>query len=303
MDPQDAADDNATMHRGITLLEVLIACGLLVVGLSTVASLLPASGQRLAQANLEDRAAMLVTNALAEVTNRRLVAAACFPTPAAATSGRTLAFGSVLDRLASFGEVAPGRRADSIFAALSDEGRSRCGSPRTFLLEDELSFSSPSLSMPPANRFTEDDFGLGPRLMKQRMCWGATLTPKAFPVKAGGIARLTIAVFKKAGEILPLTLTRREGFFDVDASSISEAQLRPCTWLLALGSSGTQPPEWFQLMSSWTTPSSPANRLHLIFRDQPGFEALTGANRSDATAYVILFEGLVRVDECLVPIR
>jgi Tfp pilus assembly protein PilV len=65
-------------RAGVTLLEVLVACGILVVGLASVASILPAAGTRLAQATLEDRAGTAAANAYADIVNRGLVAADIF---------------------------------------------------------------------------------------------------------------------------------------------------------------------------------------------------------------------------------
>jgi len=52
---------------GTTLLEVLVACGILVIGLASVAALLPAAGSVMADAARLDRAANLATNAVADL--------------------------------------------------------------------------------------------------------------------------------------------------------------------------------------------------------------------------------------------
>jgi hypothetical protein len=301
MRPQDAAESDPALRRGITLLEVLIACGLLVVGLSTVASILPAAGSRLAQASLEDRAVVMASNGLAEITNRELAAVECFPAGVGSgtSPGRTLAIGAVLGQLPTYGELSVGRNASGFFSELSNEGRTRCGSPRTFLLEDEIAFEPSSVAPTPTNVFTADALGLGPRQTRQRMCWGATLTPRVFPPQPGSMAVLTIAVFKRAGDGLPLTLKRTSGFYAVDPAPTGQL-LRACTWLLALGRDATTPPRWFQVMSAWTPTASNGSTVHLVLKDQEGFAEVTGATAPDSTATVIAFEGLVRVDECLV---
>ena len=51
---------------GITLMEVLIAIGILAVGLSSVAALLPAGGSQAKKAVMADRASSLAANALAD---------------------------------------------------------------------------------------------------------------------------------------------------------------------------------------------------------------------------------------------
>ncbi len=63
---------------GITLLEVLIACGILVVGLASVAALLPAAASVFAEATAVDRGGSLAANAAADLQFRETVAAADF---------------------------------------------------------------------------------------------------------------------------------------------------------------------------------------------------------------------------------
>ena len=53
-------------RNGITLMEVLIAIGILAVGLSSVAALLPAAGSQAKKAVIADRAASMAENALAD---------------------------------------------------------------------------------------------------------------------------------------------------------------------------------------------------------------------------------------------
>ena len=306
--------NNPAPRSGITLLEVLIACGLLVIGLSTMAALLPASSARLAQASLADRAGVLASNALADSANRCLVAVDTFPTVSSTNplAGRTLAIGSLLGQLPGFGVLPSGRDANEYFTAASDEGLKRCGSPRTFLLEDELLYGPPpSIADPPSNAFTIDGDGSpGPRQVREGVCWGATLTPKSFPPAAGGVALLSIAVFKRNGQMtsgemkvgLPVSVTRTGGFYEADVLA-SGSLLRPCTWVLAIPSSPSTAPRWFQVMSSWTFEPPAAQTTRLIFRNQQDFESVTGTGSTGSKATVFAFEGLVRVDEHLVTLN
>ena len=55
-----------TSRRGVTLLEVLIAIGILAVGLTSVVSLVPAGRSQAARAVVLDRAGVLAANALAD---------------------------------------------------------------------------------------------------------------------------------------------------------------------------------------------------------------------------------------------
>ncbi|MBU6309502.1 MAG: hypothetical protein KJS77_07140 [Planctomycetes bacterium] len=301
-------------RRGITLLEVLIACGLLVIGLSTMAALLPASSARLAQASLADRAGVLASNALADSINRGLVAAENFPTASAMNPlpGRTLAIGSLVGQLPGFGVLPSGRKADEYFTVPSEEGRRRCGSPRTFLLEDEVQYGpSPSVASAPSNAFsTASDGSTGPRQVRDGVCWGATVTPQVFPPAAGGAAVLAIAVFKRSGDItsgdmkdaMPVGVTRTNSFYEADVLA-SGPLLRPCTWVLAIPASPSTAPRWFQVMSSWTFEPPAAQTTRLIFRNQQDFESATGTGSTGSKATVFAFEGLIRVDEHLVTLN
>ncbi|MFM8985733.1 MAG: hypothetical protein ACKONH_06710, partial [Planctomycetia bacterium] len=65
-------------RAGLSLLEVLVACGILVIGLTSIAAILPAAGSRLTQASQADRGGTLAANAYAEMVNRGLIAADLF---------------------------------------------------------------------------------------------------------------------------------------------------------------------------------------------------------------------------------
>ena len=302
------------MRRGITLLEVLIACGLLVIGLSTMAALLPASSARLAQASLADRAGVLASNALADSANRCLVAVDTFPTVSSTNplAGRTLAIGSLLGQLPGFGVLPSGRNANEYFTGPSDEGLRRCGSPRTFLLEDELQYGpSPSVASAPSNAFSSSSDGsTGPRQVRDGVCWGATITPQLVPPAVGGAAVLAIAVFKRSGTItseemkdaMPVGVTRTNSFYEADVLA-SGPLLRPCTWVLAIPANPSTAPRWFQVMSSWTFEPPAAQTTRLIFRNQQDFEAATGTGSTGSKATVLAFEDLLRVDEHLVTLN
>jgi hypothetical protein len=71
----------ATIRRGTTLLEVLVASGILVIGLASVAALLPAAASVMADASRLDRAANLGPNAVANLRFTGLLRAAEFQGP------------------------------------------------------------------------------------------------------------------------------------------------------------------------------------------------------------------------------
>lgn len=292
------------MPAGVTLLEVLISCGLLIIGLATVASLLPAAGSLLTQATLEDRAAVLLSNATAEVSNRVLVAADAFPTTASAAGPRTLVFGKVLGPLPSAGALPTGRAAAEYFAEPSAVGLKRCGAPRTFLLEDVLVYDPSRFSGTPVNAFAVDQGEFGPRLFRQGLCWGATLVPKQFPPRSGEAAVLSIAVFKREGDgaqgtaedAIPVVLERVGSCYQAD-SLIGGPLLRGCSWVLAVPPSPDASPGWFKIMSSWTWNGAIGSSTRLILRDQERFATVTGAAAAGSRATVLVFEGIVRLDE------
>jgi len=290
-------------RRGITLLEVLVSCGLLVVGLSAIASLLPASGSRLTQATTEDRAAVLLSNAAAEIVNRRLTATDAFPTDGSAP---TLAFGKVLDTLPTFGDLPAGGTANGIFSGLSAAAQKRCGSWRTFVLEDVLAYGDSRTADTPVNAFSSDGAGLGPRDFRNGLCWGATLAPHTRPAAPGGKAVLSLVIFKRwdksaggaAGEPLPVVLTRVGSVYETDLfADDNDALLRGCTWVLALPAAAAASPRWFRVMSSWNWQTPTRQTKRVVLHDQAAFEQLTGSATPGATATVFAFEGIVRVDE------
>ena len=295
--------DTARQRRGITLLEVLISCGLLVVGLSTIAALLPASGSRLTQATTEDRAAVLLSNATAEIVNRGLIATDAFPTNGSAP---TLAFGKVLDKLPTLGNMPSGGVASGIFSGLSAAAQKRCGSWRTFVLEDVLAYADSQTADTPINSFTRDGAGLGPREFRNGLCWGATLAPRTRPVVPGGQAVLSIVVFKRwdksaggaAGEPRPVVLTRVGSVYEANVfTDDNDSLLRGCTWVLALPAGAADSPRWFRVMSSWKWRTPTGQTKRVVMHDQAVFEKLTNSAASGAVATVLAFEGIVRVDE------
>jgi len=288
---------------GITLLEVLVSCGLLILGLSTVAGLLPLAGSRLTQATTEDRAAVLLANAMAEAFNRGLVSADMFPAADPDGPVRTVALGKVLGRLPEFSDP----HISEHFAAPSTEGRIRCGSSRTFTLEDVLAYDPPLYADTPVNAFSRDASGTGPRKYREGICWGATLRPSTAAPQPGERATLSIAIFKREGDTaggqiaegMPLVLTRVGSVYEANLAP-ARALLRGCSWLLAMPPDTSRPPRWFKIMSSW--PWAGTN-TRIILNNQDDFAQLTGASTAGSTAQVFAFEGIIRVDEQVVTLN
>lgn len=295
---------------GITLLEVLISCALLIIGLTAIAGMLPAAGTRLSQATVEDRAALLLSNAMAEVSNRGLVTADAFPVAAAGVGGRTAVFGMVLGELPNLGTLPNGRTAAEYFAAASALTLQRCGSDRTFLLEDVLAYERSPYADVPMNAFMKDDAGLGPRKVRRGLCWGAMLTPAEGAATPGSKAILSLGIFKRGGKSedgdfeagIPLALKRAGSFYEA-AIATKESFLGGCSWLLAIPADPNRTPRWFRIVTSWNVSDGSGFTKRLIIDNQADFADLTGSTATDSTAVVLAFEGIVRVDEQVVTLN
>jgi Tfp pilus assembly protein PilV len=285
---------------GITLLEVLVACGILVVGLAGIAAVLPAAGSRLAQAKLEDRAGAAAANAYAEIVNRDLIAVDLFG------SGTTKAcvFGQTLPTLATTVTAS-----NFIVSATSTVLQTRIDSTRGFQVEDDLVYKSPTTADTPNNSFMNGV--VGPREYRSGVCWGAMLAPPHYPAAAGGVATLSIAVFKKPGNSKLLTLTGTpEPMFQYTTGAgngiADEADrkqfLTGCSSVLALPKTASTPPVWVKITSSWTNPGpgSPeisAQRKSYIVLDLAALGSGTTNLISSGSMTVIGFGNLIRVDQ------
>ncbi len=293
--------------RGITLLEVLISCALLVVGLTAIAGLVPAAGTRLAQASIEDRSAILLSNALADVASRGLVAVDAFPDGTVSPEGRAVVFGCVLDQLPALGSLPLGRESRDSFSLASSTARRRCGSDRTFVMEDLLVYDRSPYSDAPWNAFLRDATGLGPRHHRPGLCWGAMVSPVAGAPASGRKATLSIVIFRRGGTSsdgepeppLPLAL-RRSGTFYEAAITTAESLLGGCSWLLAMPSDPTRPARWFRIVTSWNGLDAGVPVKRLIMENQVEFADLTGSAATDSTAVVVAFAGIVTVSEQVV---
>lgn len=259
-------------RAGLTLLEVLVAGGILAIGLASVAALLPAASARLGQATQQDRAGMLAANARAECLNRGLVAADIFSTPAVAC-----VFGELHPLSAwPFTDV---NAMGGLVAGTTTAAAQRAGTS-TFQLAEDPSFR-----------------------------WGAMLarTGTAPASAAAGLPyTLSIAVFRKAPTFsnprITLTGASNSPLFRLMTSSTrglaDEATRRrflpACSHVLTV----ENPPRWVRVTSSWTMPgpitSGSENvggrRSFVVLDPNPLISGSTTIN-------VIGFDGLLRVDQ------
>ena len=292
-------------RAGFSLLEVLVACGILVIGLTSIAAILPAASSRLAEATAEDRAGTLAANAYAEAVARGLLSSDIFP---ASSSGTTcVVFGRVLTINGTSTSIPGGKvalasgttvsgtvsltQAQYILTPLS----TRIDQARGFVLEDDLTYSIPTTGETPNNSFLNG--GAGPREYKDGVCWGGMLTPTVLtgPVGPGSVATLSLAVFKKSGDMQSLTLTPTSGLYAVAVPAVgpADAQTRKkyakgCSYLLVLPTSAA--PTWQRINASWTVTGS-------TVLTGSTFLTFTGTQSFPKDTPAIGFEGLLRLDE------
>lgn len=288
-------------RAGVTLLEVLVACGILVVGLASVASILPAAGARLGQATLEDRAGTLAVNAHADIVNRGLVSVDVF--------------GSGTMQTAAFGQWPPDLRSASPAMLVSSTAvapavmQARLDPIRGPALEDDLVYTQTGLADTPANSFFKGAVGLGPREYRPGVCWAALLAPASFPAAAGGAATLSVAIFRKPPESvtrLVLNGAANSDMFQFSSGvpandeAIRRQFLPGCGYVLALPANAGTSPQWIRITSSWTASGMGPAAVVLDLVPLGGSAAGLVSNQSMT---VLAFENLVRVDQYFVTLE
>jgi Tfp pilus assembly protein PilV len=318
---------NTVAHHpraGLSLLEVLVACGVLAIGLASVAAMLPAAGSRFGQAQLADRAGFLAANARADLLNRGVVAADVFASPAQAC-----AFGQVATALLTINSATNQRTWHTVIGQTGTNGVTTPASAvvdqridtagRGFVLEDDLKYLPPSGAETPRNSFMISGTA-GPRTFDQSMRWGATLWPSgttAVSAARGVPAVLGVAVFRRPGDAREFRLTgissgsgpatfRCDGVLLSGSSStlqtgsaaalvIEGARLQylpPCSFVLAL----TSPPQWSRVASSWTLSGTMVSGTENV-NSRRSFVVLDPAPQSSGTIRVVAFDGILRVDQ------
>ena len=304
----------AQQRGGFSLLEVLVACGILVIGLTSVAAILPAAGARFAEAALYDRAAATANVGMSEVLLKNVASAKLFGTPP--VQNVAVVFGEVLPKLVSGITPSPtGLRAPKFSTAgvadavdpttvfltsLFDMGTSP--ERRGFFLGDEVLYEAPT-----ASAGTTDVYGTGGlpvrsvaanaagvKAFKRGVCWGAMVTPYPWGVDPASMtqARVTVAVFKSSGEIkqIPLTLVSPGVYKMTTANEATRKKfLAGCSWALALPSTGA--PQWLAINSSWKSGTA----AYVSFRES--------SLPSDNPLTVVGFEGLLNVVDQLITIQ
>ena len=261
-------------RAGFSLLEVLVACGILVVGLASIAAILPAAGSRLSEAAAQDRAVAAAAVAMSEIRCRNLAARDIFPTGSTAiapavvfgetlslavtTSATSLGYSSGLTATGSGSTVLSGSLSVSGSTILSVANTGTLGARiqndtalddrRGYFLEDEVQYQVSSTGDVPQNLFASGTAsGSGVRQFNRGVCWGAMLTPLPWRVTTGSMTavKASVAVFRKpGGAATAMTLTSSttgaaaaSGIFQSGTNtpaSLQRTLLRPCSSVLAV---------------------------------------------------------------------
>jgi hypothetical protein len=262
---------------GMTLLEVLVACGVLMLGLTGIAGLLAASTSLLGEASNLDRVATLLANASAEIQNRQICRLETFQAAAGLPGVRTACLGELEPRVSAINAFVSSAITSAPLLPSSSYVASRVDVPeaaryRSFLSEDRLLWRTGTAGLPVAQLT-----GTFAQEFQPATGWGGLLTLVDFletplpyttatschpgsassPNRFRGLpARLDVAIFKKpasdassSGAVLLLTAssgmyTLTAGSSDVQSAPVSNAQdlqkrfLSGCSYVLAL------PPLW-----------------------------------------------------------
>lgn len=265
-------------RRGFTLLEVLVACGILVVALASIAAMLPAAASRLGDAMDADRSASAMAVAFSELQVRRLNSGTLFPVSGTAAvvfgqsmnsavmtsatvsgyttgtssstlvnwsiSGTTGAITTTGTSLARSGTIILTTASSPLLNQATDTGRA-------MTLEDAPAYGNPVAGTTPANQF----FGgmlsgtQGFRRFNSSVSWGAVISPQPWGTNSGTMTavRASVGVFSKPGTARVMTLTRSGPNLYTSSTStatlwpaaVQRTLLAPCTSVLALPPSGT----------------------------------------------------------------
>jgi prepilin-type N-terminal cleavage/methylation domain-containing protein len=231
-------------RRGFSLLEVLVACGILVIGLASIAAILPAAGSRLGEASAQDRAVNAAAVAMSEIQCRGLVSRQLIPsgtwaggsayTPSAIIFGETLSLAVDNSAMSSGYAVTSGS-----LALTATSGSVALAAGGSTPVQALLSGTVPVLSIPvptilnsrinndtaSADRrgfILEDEvqylpsvtgdlptnsFVDGVRQFNRGVCWGALITPSGTSWDTTTAAKVSVAVFKKPGAATAVALT------------------------------------------------------------------------------------------------
>jgi hypothetical protein len=283
---------------GFSLLEVLVSCGLLVLGLAGLAAILPAAGARLNDAASQDRAVSAVTMAFDEIETRGLLTVDLFPATAPFASGSGaimigagLSNATALTNTLSSGTLAA-NGAGTIGTKIDTTG------DRGFFLEDEVEYDTA------ADGFPINSFSNGVRTFNRGVCWGAMVVPLRWgtPPTGMSLARVSVAVFRKPP--VPITIELRQVSGDVyvlwnpSDETTRKTYLKACGYVLAVPPATTTPPLWLAINASWQEGPATDASQRVAFRTTVPSNLLNGSILN-----VIGFEKLILVSEKNLPVQ
>lgn len=255
----------ATRPSGITLLEVLIACGILVIGLASVAALLPAASSVFAEATAVDRGAALAANAAADLQFRGVVSAAQFQ-----PGIKTLVVGDMFPNSAPF-NAPPMKRVGNPPSAIEEAayGRAWYGATASTLL--------PGATAEPGG------------LARVAVIVFKTAEPQTKVLKLG---RDPSGVYKLKYD------TQEERSLNGETPEAREANRRrflpACSWAAVVKDGLVH---WLRINSSWPT-YEPGGK-----KPKGSFVAFADADGLDATVDVQAFSNVLRVEERILPLK
>ena len=295
-------------RSGMSLLEVLVACGILVIGLASVAAMLPAAASRLSQASAQDRAVVAAQAAIVEIEARHVLSRDLF---SSGSSGVVFGLGTPAAVALTPPPTQLGNPAGTGYSQRMDNDPASDG--RMYYVEDDVQYDIAEQTVP-KNAF----FANGARLFRRGVCWGAVVLPEPWGTDAASLnaARVSIAVFQKPGvpQIFRLTPvfsgTTPSSMFQATGSTMDDADrkqfLRPCSYVLAIPPNQSAAPRWLHVVSSWpiwSSGSDPQKALpsefRFSFRDEVPLNMLSG---SGTILEVIGFPNLLGVTEQVMPV-
>lgn len=307
-------------RAGMTLLEVLIASGILVVGLSSVAAILPAAGSLLGEASMIDRATTLAANAAADLEFQRTLLASDFnaiqgpthPTAYTAANGErvtAVVMGAVFAapaidlfyRTTFRRRLPPNIKLPADTSAYGSTWYIMTATPAAPLPPPVKPLSPLLDPIPAANKYTAG--------MPVRVTVAVTRRPlTAVNSDTAGVllARVSAGVYRVVVSGTdpnppppPYTLTQR-----LQLEATRKAYLSPCSWVLVSSPGGV--PTWLRIGSSWATydlgvggQAGEVARSFVSFTDPA---AATAAETSGGFS-ARCFADVVRIQEFILPLN
>jgi Tfp pilus assembly protein PilV len=309
----------------MTLLEVLVACGVLMFALAGIAAILPAASSLLATATTEDRAVSAGANAYAELMARDIIAASAFPALTGTSApffGGALVIGAPMFNAltaASNDTTRGSENIASLFQAHADRNYWPVSSSRGFFSEDDVQITTGTASAPQSRyslMITSTSGTItpyGPREFRPGAAWGALLLSNTLVTGSGARpavgtpAILSIASFTKpsdgsAGDAVVLNMQQRDPLFVTGTGNPNafrpyvSTYLKPGSWVLLIPPPPLNPPtipvlpRWTRINSAW------------FVRDQGVFISFSEPysrllpHMPGQELYAVAFKNLVKVD-------